>query len=115
MRHLKLVRVDTLLKFKLELGEERWESELADNFDECLADTDAHATKEWREAVGVPSGATRSQVELTAFIKAFRDELFWLDPLLWVIAERVHAHCERISLPDLEGAALDSLRHSVCA
>jgi hypothetical protein len=90
----KLLAVDSVQEFKIKVKEQGRNCELAYCLDEGLANTDPLATKERTEAKRVAGRASWSQKIRALRVKALRDELFGLNPLVWVVSESEHVDRE---------------------
>ena len=86
--------------------------ELADSFDERLANANAEPTQERRETVWIALHSTRRQVVLAVCVESLRNEFPWLDPLVRVVAELVDPNLNWIVLLDEERTTLGRLAHA---
>ena len=112
MRILEFVRVDALLKLKVEVGQQDGCRQLGDRFDERFPDADATAAQKGRETVRVSFLAARGQIVGTLWVEPLWDEFLGLEPFLWVVVQMVERDRKWITFTHLDWAALDIFAHA---
>lgn len=88
-------------KFKVKLRKQDWNDCLPNVFSECLAQAHSLTAKEGSIGHRVTSLAIRCQKVLWRWIKSFRDETFWSNPLAGVVLKPMNVDLESLAIEKL--------------